>query len=228
MIINRTKGVVFVHAWKTGGTSVSAALQDANLEDDFAQSYRLRKFGHVSLRNRPVRVRLGKHAYAHDIRRVYPREFERWYSFGFVRNPWDWLVSWYLFVTNVHTSPDHGQPWRHHMADTVSGMSFEEFIEWVADHGLCEAGARKNSSFRDITPFAQFDWYSDLSGNCIVDRIGRYEDLGATFAAICEHLDIEATLPQRNVNRTCALPRLLQRGDQANRCVLLRTRHRTL
>jgi hypothetical protein len=200
MIVNRANGLIFVHAWKTGGTSVAAALRDAHVGDDRSGSARLQRFGHVSLRHRPMRVRLGKHAHAVDIRRAHPGLFDRSYSFGFVRNPWDWLVSWYLFVTEVDTSPDHGGPWRHHLADTISAMSFEDFVSWVADDGLCQAQARRNSSFRDVRPFAQLDWYSDLNGNCIVDRIGRYEELEPNFAAICEQAGIDAALPRRNVN----------------------------
>jgi hypothetical protein len=41
----------------------------------------------------------------------------------------------------------------------------------------------------------QVDWISDENGRVIVDFIGRFEQLDADFAAVCERIGRQVTLP---------------------------------
>jgi hypothetical protein len=149
---------------------------------------------------------LGKHAFAHDVsRHLQPARFRAYYSFGFVRNPWDWLVSWFHFVKDTTVSPDTGHPWRHHLHSVVGDMDFDEFVRWVVDNdGLTRAHARRQSSFRHKRPFLQLDWFSDLRGDVIVNRIGRFENLAEDFASIATEIGLpRVDLPHINATTSC-------------------------
>jgi Sulfotransferase family len=195
---------VFVHVWKTGGTSVTRCLQDelaiASLRGAVGVAERLRRSFRYRVMNAP---RLGKHAYAIDVRRSVGAEFDRLFSFAFVRNPWDWLVSLYMFLGTQTISPDTGRPWRHELYPIVSQMDFSEFVRWVTnEHGLAHTASRMGSSFADRTPVLQRDWVADLDGRIIVDFVGRYEDLDTDFAAVGNRIGRpDVRLPRLNATR---------------------------
>lgn len=68
MIINHDRKFIFIHVPKTGGCSIRAVLSGETSKRGFHRSYR-------------------------TIKKQYPDYF----SFGFVRNPWDRMVSLYEF-----------------------------------------------------------------------------------------------------------------------------------
>src|SRR5690606_6950580 len=107
MIVSRRHGIVFIHIWKTGGTSIATALENhLSLRASVGEMLRRRIAARWNvLFRRPV---LGKHAYAVDISQRLGAAYEQYFSFAFVRNPWDWLVSWYTFVRRSSASPDTG------------------------------------------------------------------------------------------------------------------------
>lgn len=106
-----------------------------------------------------------------------PAAFERYFKFGFVRNPWDRTVSLYLRREGIQ------------MADQ---MSFCEFVDWI-----------QNSSDTCIHPTShknQLDWFLTPEGRVGVDFIGRFETLQADWQKIAEKLGITADLPHENKN----------------------------
>jgi len=185
VFVSQEARIIFVHIWKTGGTSIAAALK-AN----FGPANDVREYGGATrylpwrrMRNR--HVRLGKHAFAIDIRDRLGGDFNSYYSFAFVRNPWDWLVSWYNFVRNTTISPDTGLSWRHHLNLIVGPMDFDQFVRWVTlEDGLLNAEARQQSSFAGRSPVLQRDWVSDLQGNLLVDFVGKFEALETDFSRV--------------------------------------------
>ena len=64
-----------------------------------------------------------EHATAVTIRRsMSGRRYDEYFSFAFVRNPWDWLVSLYAYLLNT---PSH----RHHVrVRAMSGL--REYIDF--------------------------------------------------------------------------------------------------
>ncbi len=103
--------------------------------------------------------------------------FESYYKFGFVRNPWDRVVSLYFRKEGLQ------------MKDT---MTFEEFVEWI-----------KYSSSTCIYPVPhtnQLDWLIDPHGNVVVDFIGRFENLQNDWKTISKKLGIEQELTHKNMN----------------------------
>jgi Sulfotransferase family len=106
MQLSHSRRFIFVHIFKTAGTSIRAALE----------RYTRAPGGKLWSR---VRRRLGSpvpepypqltaHARAAEIREaVSPEVFSRYFKFAFVRNPWDWQVSWYHYILQNHEHHEH-------------------------------------------------------------------------------------------------------------------------
>jgi len=101
-------------------------------------------------------------------------QFETYFKFGFVRNPWDRVVSLYLRKEGLQ------------MRDQ---MTFEEFVDWI-----------KYSSSTCIHPVPhtnQLDWFTDPHGNILVDFIGKFENLHDDWTTVSGKLGLKQTLPHK-------------------------------
>lgn len=100
MIISRGRRYVFVHIPKTGGTSMTLALEARAMKDDIilgdtpkGRNRRRR------LQGAETRGRLWKHATLADIDGlIRPGELDDLFVFTLVRNPWDRMVSYYEWL----------------------------------------------------------------------------------------------------------------------------------
>lgn len=127
----------------------------------------------------PLYPGLAKHARAIEIRDALPaRVFDSFYKFAFVRNPWDWQVSWYHYILQ---RPAHEE---HEAVRRLGG--FEEYLSWRVDN---------HPALR------QKDFVTDERGEPIVDFIGRFESLAADFGRVCAATAIRARLPHLNRTR---------------------------
>jgi hypothetical protein len=160
MIISEEHRFLFIHLIKTAGTSVTVALKP------FGKTHKEIGQGYGCHDSAPVLVdRLGKET------------FKSYFSFAFVRNPWDRQVSEFLYVLK---SPKH-----HRYAQYTAYKGFEEYLEWRCSEEI--------KSQRD----ALFSGEEQL-----VDYIGRYETLEADYKVICDRIGIDAPLPVLNVSKT--------------------------
>lgn len=178
MAIYEDQKLILVHIMKTGGTALDRLIKSSmGLQDEKPdESISRRAWDRFKIKlGFPI---IGKHSTAADYKKYLGERYSQYQSFAIVRNPWDWLVSWYVFVRKTNVSPDHGREWRHALYPIVKDMSFESFVEWVTlEDGLSQLPARKNSVYKNKAPVLQRDWLSDVSGNIIVDQVGRFENL---------------------------------------------------
>jgi len=157
MIVSESHRFVFAHVPKTGGISIRAALEP------FAdgQSVAHRETTHETLPALLAREpRLGGH-----------------YKLAFVRNPWDRLVSFYIYGREK-LRPTYPQ-----MQDIdFSGMLrlLDQDTPWV----------RNLFVMRPQTDY--------VSG---ADFVGRFEHMDGDFARVCAQLNIRAALPKKNTSR---------------------------
>ena len=100
MILSRGRRYIFVHAPKTGGTSLALALEARALADDILLGdtpkavKRRRRVAGV-----PASGRLWKHSMLTDLYGlVTQEEIEAFFVFTLVRNPWDRMVSYYHWL----------------------------------------------------------------------------------------------------------------------------------
>ncbi len=108
------------------------------------------------------------------------RTFSSYFKFGFVRNPWDRVVSLYRRKEGVQKS---------------QAMSFEQFVRWI-----------ENSSDTCIHPSKhkyQLDWFKDSDGEIAANYIGKFESLNKDWAYISSVLGVTNILPHKNSNSSC-------------------------
>ena len=110
--------------------------------------------------------------------KIKPEEFERYFKFGFVRNPWDRAVSLYNRKEGVQLKNE---------------ISFIDFIKW---HNYST-----DTCIHPTQKKYQLDFFTDSAGKVIVDFIGKLENLQEDFEIICDKIGIpHQQLP--HVNKT--------------------------
>jgi len=176
MLISKKHDFIFVHIYKNAGTSIISALLP------FAQGRLRREAGRVLKRfagGTPFYdpQPFPNHATASEmIAAMGVESFRSYFSFAFVRNPWDWRVSLYKYIMKSK---------RHRKHEFVKGLgSFEEYVRWS-----CRNRAR-----------LQKDFVCSEGGDVLVDFIGRYENLEHDFGTVCSRIGISASLPRLNVS----------------------------
>ena len=182
MLVSHTKHFAFVHVPKTGGTSLSAVLRPYS--DEYPLP--LRVVGNL-LDNRgfergpPLQRLFGvpRHAPYLDIRKRLGARMDDYFSFAVVRNPWDLVVSEYLYIKR--------RP-RHYLHQAVSVMTS---VEAFMDLKLSPTSHPRNR-------LIQYDFLSDADGGIGVDFVGRFERINKDSRFILEKLRIEAELPHEN------------------------------
>jgi len=177
MIYSVSHQFIFVRNWKTAGSSIREVLRH------YQPFYRKNRYLEYLLRKSegfsPEKFRLVPiHADARSIRgRVGHEVFDQYFTFGFVRNPWDWQVSLYFFILKKR---------RHYLHRRVSRFkTFDDYIKWhVTD---------------DKSKRLQKDFFSDAAGKIIVDFIGKFENLDKDFEIIQGKIGIpKVPLPRIN------------------------------
>lgn len=122
------------------------------------------------------------HQDALQAKRKYKKNFDPYFKFCFVRNPWDRVASCFHY--------NAGRNW-----DRYPFSKTPEFNFWVKE--WYAKGARKG--FHRFSHSPCIDWISDKRGNITTDFIGRFENLNEDFKTLCDKIGIEdAKLPHLN------------------------------
>jgi hypothetical protein len=176
MQLSHSHRFIFIHIFKTAGTSMRAVL-DPYTERPGARLWR-RFRTRLGSPPPPQYPQLTAHARAAEVREALPAPvFENYFKFAFVRNPWDWQVSWYHYII---------QDREHHEHDCVARLScFEEFLRWRIDHPV----------------WHQRDFVTDEQGKELVDFVGRFESIHSDFEHVCAAAGIRSQLPHLNRSR---------------------------
>mgnify|MGYP006135587267 CR=1 FL=1 len=130
----------------------------------------------------------GGHRTAVYYRKVFDKEFEQYFKFTFIRNPWDRLYSAYRFLEAGGVNKHDKQAFEMHLGNC---QSFEDFVmNWLD----------KKMIFKIIHLFPQSYFLVGNKGELLVDYVGRFESLQDDFQHIVQKLSLEITLP--HVNKT--------------------------
>ncbi|CDX40077.1 hypothetical protein MPLA_320043 [Mesorhizobium sp. ORS 3359] len=109
--------------------------------------------------------------------------WDTYFSFGFVRNPWDYWVSLYYHVLTI--GPSHPE-WQ-----VVS--RFDGFRSYMLNY--------VEPLSRDTYILNQIDYLADHSGLPCVSEVGRFESLHADFDRFCSQIGINnVSLPRLNAS----------------------------
>jgi hypothetical protein len=177
MLISHTHRFAFIHVPKTGGCSVKLALEQ--FADDVL-AYRpnrwLDRCGiHVNYFAPWPSKRFRTHTPAALLQRELPADvYADLFTFAFVRNPWDLLVSSYHFLRRD----------RSHRRGRLAARlgSFARYVDYELHRGK----------------LLQSRMLTSRHGRLLVDFVGRFETLEADFATVCRHLRVAARLPHVN------------------------------
>ena len=165
MLVFFEQRLAFLATPKTGSTAIAAAL------DSLAA---------VSIQRPP----LLKHTTVHRYRRFIGPYLEAASKDSFtlvalMREPTDWLGSWYRFRQRDETDP----------GKSTKGMSFDGFVRaWCQE---------ERPDFADVGSQAKFLRPRQGQG---VDRLFRYEDIGTFVHFLEDRLGCEIILPRLNVS----------------------------
>jgi hypothetical protein len=198
MPVSYEKRAVFIHIPKTAGMSVTQSLRDVGVDFDFCGeplSTRLLKHRDpASILAILERTQSGvpasiqqDHLPATVLRSLLDEPWNSFYSFSFVRNPWDKEVSRYWYLRRHLAMSEHdAQTGEIH--DLVRRSdTFEKFMEEYPIEGI------------DMTSYLV-----DETGADLVDFVGRVETLEADFASVCKRLGLPAALD--HINRSERTP----------------------
>lgn len=150
---------------KTGSTAIAAALES---------------LAAVSIQRPPVL----KHTTVHRYRRFVGPYLEAaskadWTVVALMREPRDWLSSWYRFRQREETEP----------AKSTRGMTFDDFVRaWCQD---------PRPDFADVGSQERFLRPRQGEG---VDRLFRYEEIDTFVHFLEDRLGCEIILPRLNVS----------------------------
>lgn len=193
MLLSVKYRFVFVHVGKNGGNAITAALKPFSSpgywDGDSSQ----------------------KHWPAFRIRdELLLDSWHKYYSFGFVSNPWRWLHSSYYYI--VMTALLYGStPISRQLAEwkkwTIKNPD-EYTKRWIKEaHDNAEKGFKtfvvdECNDFMKRFPGGQIrKWLQDENGRDIVSHVGKYENLADEWPALCSKIGLD-TPPLSALNPT--------------------------
>ena len=173
-MISHEHRFIFVHIAKTGGTSIEHGLEP---------------YGKLLQGPENFESIYYKHAIASDLRRMLgPPEYETYFTFSFVRNPWDWIASNYAFNRGLARPFIIGTDYSISGKVPVWGeaMTFDTWLPWWIE---------------EFSP-SQASVLTDEDGRLLVDFVGHFEQLEDDFRRVCARLGLPAApLPHLKATR---------------------------
>ena len=174
MIVSHKHRFIFIHITKCAGTSITHALVPLLGEDDLVLGCTAEgeKLNLASLK----RGGLHKHSKAAEAQAILCEDiWQRYYTFAFIRNPWDRQVSIYHWWLTT--------PWRDDDDIHAAVAEMRDFEDFVLSPPPNQTSC--------------IEYLTAGDGTIMVDFIGRYERLDEDFKTLCRTL----SLPQRPLDK---------------------------
>lgn len=181
MLISKKKKFIFVHVQKTAGISLQQVLQKHAPD---------------------ARLWHGRHSLASTgVAEIGREQWERYFSFAFVRNPWDRLVSHYSMIREkidelTPEQREEARPFKFEIWNYVLHFShdFESFLD------NCTGLIWDRDCYKSFM-FNQVDYLTDEKGEVVVDFIGRFENIVADANEVLGRIGIDAEIPRLNTSK---------------------------
>nr|WP_321452396.1 sulfotransferase family 2 domain-containing protein [uncultured Carboxylicivirga sp.] len=170
MPVNRTKNFIFIHIPKVAGTSIEQTFgiygKHSETSLDLAYGKKLIKNEQYSLQH------IGYDQFV-ELGLIDSDEMDNYYTFSFIRNPWDRAVSDYKWQKNIRKRK----------------LSFRKYLKEVET--IVNQYSRNRLINCSNCHYVPQSWYIfDTNGITKVNFIGRYENLNKDIEQIQEALGI--------------------------------------
>jgi predicted AlkP superfamily phosphohydrolase/phosphomutase len=124
----------------------------------------------------------------------YHSEHSNYFSFTFIRNPYDRVVSAYKYFRKL--KPGHHWYKRNSIiSDAANEMDFNEFVNHIPD--FMKLMKREEGSFQSGIHFQAYDYFLDSN----IDYLARFENIQEDYAYILKKLQLPRT-NLRKINST--------------------------
>jgi hypothetical protein len=189
-MINHKYKFVFAHIPKTGGMSVESALKGFGSEYVHRHGPKTEQHPHLC-----------KHASLLTIKNNL-KDFEGYFKFAFIRNPWEWVASNYVF--------NHGRHFPY-----LEKLKYTKYrlFKFHLNKEKKKRGEKLLKEEKDIFLF-WLDWWTkgckpsqhelicDEKNKELTDFLGNFDDFTNDFNLITKKIGIEnAVLPHRNKSK---------------------------
>jgi len=179
LIISNSKRFIFIHIHKTGGTSITYALDPLCCAGDIVLG--ATDHGELLQKNYFERFSVSKHASVIEVTNSMGVDnWNKYFSFAFIRHPFDRAISWYKFARRI--------------VENIGEKDFPQTKargkEWILNKYFSKAyiESKQNKTFFSgfirsehfITGYGtkpQIDYVKNKNGDIGVDFIGRTETL---------------------------------------------------
>jgi Sulfotransferase family len=172
MLVSHARRMLFIHVRKTGGTSIERLLGE--LPD--------------------VRPMAPRHGGLGQALQKDPRLAGYW-TFGFVRNPWDRIASWWSMIETLRDEAQRNEPNPRHPKEWRTSRQFRELSKYPTFETFVTSGMRDHGRLRR----PQINYLTTSTRRA--DYIGRIETFAADVRTVLARLDVPATnLPHVNAS----------------------------
>ena len=168
MIINHKYKFIFTHIQKTGGISVSKSFYSLENTENIVNTHSF-------------------------INTLNVEDFQDYFKFCFVRNPWDRLVSWYNMMVQKRVHNDFS---KYLLENSNTFSEFLDLTDTIMENNMEEIN--QYSPYPKSISFNQLDYISNDRGEILVDFIGRFERLGEDYKKITRTIGVNLDLPHEN------------------------------
>jgi hypothetical protein len=176
MLKSDTHKFIFIHVYKTAGSSLRKSLIKYDDYDRYGIKREVNRVFNLFGRTLFPAAPANKHLSATEIMEIVGENvWQRYFTFGVVRNPYDWQVSMYKYAQQTR---------RNHHHRKFLDMTFDDYIQW-----RCDGNVRLQKEFIIVKNGVQLDY------------VARLENLGELKDIFAKKVNIYLDIPHVNRSR---------------------------
>lgn len=179
-LISHKLKFIFFHTPKTGGLSIFETLKKYGIFICRQRDFIIRNLRKIIVNN----YRIGLYEYhipASKMKLTFdPIKWDEYFKFGFVRNPYRWVHSYYQFIRMTSTHRRY-----------IRFQAFKDIDHFVSEVRMIEPEIPR-----------QANYLTDMGNNLLVDFIGHYENINKDFSMVLSKLSLSENIKLPHLNKS--------------------------